>query len=56
VSLPFRAANAIFPAHGDPATNPFVLVGAPIYVAGQVARLPFYVVGSAFGAPASIDY
>ena len=29
---------------------------APVHVVGQVVRLPFYAVGSVFGAPAGIDY
>lgn len=56
VAAPFRVANMVFPAQGDPAVNPLVLVGAPIHVAGQIVRLPFYAVGSAFGAPVTIDY
>lgn len=51
VSLPFRAAALIFPAYGNPATNPLVLIGAPVHAAGYVAEFPFFVVGSAFGAP-----
>jgi hypothetical protein len=51
VSLPFRAVNMVFPPYGNPAVNPLVLIGAPVHAAGQVAELPFYVVGSAFGAP-----
>ena len=54
VSLPFRAAGAVFPAYGNPAVNPLVLVGVPVHVAGQVAQLPFYVVGSAFGAAPTV--
>lgn len=50
VSLPFRAAGAVFPAYGNPGSNPLVLIGAPIHVVGQVAQFPFYVAGSAFGA------
>jgi hypothetical protein len=41
----------VFPAYGNPSANPLVLVGAPVHVAGQFAQFPFYVVGSAFGAP-----
>jgi hypothetical protein len=56
VSLPFRAAAVVFPPYGDPADNPLVLVGAPVRVAGQIAELPFWVVGSAFGAPPNLVY
>lgn len=51
VSLPFRAANSVFPPYGDPSANPLVIVGAPVHVLGQAAQFPFYAVGSAFGAP-----
>jgi len=51
VGLPFRAVGTVFPAHGDPAVNPLVLVGAPVHVAGQFLQFPFYVVDSAFGTP-----
>jgi hypothetical protein len=54
VSLPFRAAGAIFPPYGDPAANPLVIIGAPVHAAGYVAEFPFYVVGSAFGAPPNV--
>jgi hypothetical protein len=56
VSVPFRAANVIFPAKGDPSANPLVLIGAPVHAVGQVVRLPFYAVGTAFGASPGIDY
>ncbi|MHB8885309.1 MAG: hypothetical protein ACYC5H_09510 [Methylovirgula sp.] len=56
VSLPFRAASVVFPPYGNPAVNPLVLIGAPIHFAGEVAEFPFYVVGSAFGAPPHIMY
>jgi hypothetical protein len=56
VSVPFRAVNTIFPAHGDPSANPLVLIGAPVHAVGQAVRLPFYAVGTAFGASPGIDY
>jgi hypothetical protein len=56
VSLPFRAAAVVFPPYGNPGVNPLVLVGAPVHAAGYVAEFPFYVVGSAFGAPPNIVY
>ncbi len=48
VGLPFRVAGSVFPYEGN---SPLVVIGVPIHVAGQVAEFPFYVVGSAFGAP-----
>lgn len=48
VGLPFRVAGSLFPYQGD---TPLVVVGVPIHAAGTVAEFPFYVVGSAFGAP-----
>ena len=56
VSVPFRAAAAIFPPQGDPGANPLVLVGAPVHVAGQFAQFPFYAVGTAFGAPPNTNF
>jgi hypothetical protein len=56
VSVPFRAAAAIFPTRGDPGANPLVLVGAPVHVAGQFVQLPFTAVGSAFGAPPDTNF
>ncbi len=56
VSLPFRAAEVVFPPVGNPAINPLVLVGAPVHLAGEIAQFPFYVVGSVFGAPPRIFY
>jgi hypothetical protein len=56
VSLPFRAAGAVFPPYGDAVANPLVIVGAPVHAAGYIAEFPFYVVGSAFGAPPNIIY
>ena len=41
---PFRALNGIFPAVGDPARNPLVLVGLPIRTAGELAQVPFRIV------------
>lgn len=46
VSLPFRAAEAVFPPHP---TDPRVLVGGPVYVAGQIAEFPFFAINGAFG-------
>jgi len=48
VSVPFRAANALFPATPS---SPLVVIGAPAHFAGQVVNFPFWVVGNAFGAP-----
>lgn len=48
VGLPFHALNTVFPYAGN---SPLVLIGAPIHAAGEIAAFPFYVVGSAFGAP-----
>ncbi len=53
VSLPFRAAGAIFPYTGN---SPLVVVGAPAHFAGQVVNFPFYVVGNAFGAAPTATY
>jgi hypothetical protein len=56
VSLPFRAANSIFPAYGDPATNPLIFVGAPVHVVAQAVEFPFYAVGTVFGGPPAVTY
>ena len=49
VSLPFRGLNGIFPATGDIATNPLVLIGAPIHAIGDLAQVPFRIIGAPFG-------
>ena len=41
---PFRALNGLFPAVGDPAQNPLVLVGLPIRTAGELVQVPFRIV------------
>lgn len=56
VSLPFRAANVVFPPYGSPGANPLVLIGAPVHAAEYVAEFPFFVIGSAFGAPPRVIY
>ena len=49
VAAPVQAP-AYDPFGGDPGANPLVLIGAPVYLAGQLAQLPFYAVGRLFGA------
>jgi hypothetical protein len=40
--------EAVFPPR---ANDPRVLIGAPVYVAGEIAELPFAAVNSVFGVP-----
>jgi hypothetical protein len=54
VSLPFRAAALVFPPYGNPAADPLVLIGGPIHAIGYVVGIPFFIVGSAFGAPPNV--
>ena len=56
VSLPFRGLNAIFPATGDIAANPLVLIGAPIHAIGDIAQVPFRIVGAPFGGTTIATY
>ncbi|MGC2140311.1 MAG: hypothetical protein WA620_01885 [Methylovirgula sp.] len=54
VSLPFRAAALVFPPYGNPAADPLVLIGAPLHAVGYIVEIPFFIVGSAFGAPPNV--
>ena len=56
VSLPFRGLNSIFPATGDVATNPLVLIGAPIHAIGDIAQVPFRIIGAPFGGTTISTY
>ncbi|MEI9916143.1 MAG: hypothetical protein WDN29_10345 [Methylovirgula sp.] len=49
----FRSASPIRSSGlwRDPATNPLILVGAPVHVLAQAVTFPFYAVGTVFGAP-----
>lgn len=56
VALPFRGLNGIFPATGDVATNPLVIVGAPLRAAADIAQVPFRIIGAPFGGTTISTY
>lgn len=56
VALPFRGLNGIFPATGDVATNPLVIVGAPLRAAADIAQIPFRIIGAPFGGTTISTY
>ena len=56
VSLPFRGLNSVFPATGDVASNPLVIIGAPIHAIGDLAQVPFRIIGAPFGGTTIADY
>lgn len=56
VELPFRAMSGIFPASGDIATNPLVLIGAPLHAIGDIVQVPFRIIGAPFGGTTIATY
>ncbi len=56
VGLPFRALAGVFPATGDPAVNPLVLIGAPLHAVGDIVQVPFRIVGAPFGGTTIATY
>ena len=56
VGLPFRILGGVFPATGDPAVNPLVLIGAPLHAVGDIVQVPFRIVGAPFGGTTIATY
>ncbi len=56
VGLPFRVLGGMFPASGDPAVNPLVLIGAPLHAVGDIVQVPFRIVGAPFGGTTIATY
>ena len=56
VGLPFRMLDGVFPAIGDPAANPMVLIGAPLHAVGDMVQVPFRIVGAPFGGTTIATY
>ena len=56
LTLPFRAINGIFPATGDVAQNPLVIIGAPLHAVGDIVQVPLRVIGAPFGGTTIATY
>ncbi len=55
-TLPFRAINGIFPATGDIAQNPLVIIGAPLHAIGDIVQVPLRIIGAPFGGTTIATY